>query len=101
MSVTCMGEGRTLTAEINGEVDHHRAREIMGELERAIDAALPRELTLDLGGVTFMDSSGIAVLLRAYRRLQELGGAVQVIHVPPQAGKVLQTAGLERLMRFE
>ena len=101
MPVTCTGEGRTLTAEIRGEVDHHRAKEIIRELEQAVETALPRELTLDLGGVTFMDSSGIAVLLRADRQAGELGAVLRVVHVPPQAGKVLRAAGLERLMRFE
>ena len=90
-----------LTAQVSGEVDHHGAREIMGELERNIETSLPRVLELDLGGVTFMDSSGIAVLLRAYRRLGELGGAVKVVHVPAQAGKVLRAAGLDKLMEFE
>ena len=71
MAVTCTGEGRVLRAAISGEVDHHRARAIMEELSRQIDLELPRSLTLDLEGVTFMDSSGIAVLLRAYRRLGE------------------------------
>ena len=101
MAVTCTGEGRVLRAAISGEVDHHRARAIMEELSRQIDLELPRSLTLDLEGVTFMDSSGIAVLLRAYRQAGELGAVLRVIHVPPQAGKVLRAAGLERLMRFE
>ena len=48
-----------------------------------------------------MDSSGIAVLLRAYKRTAELGGTVVVRNVPEQAGKVLRAAGLERLLRFE
>ena len=48
-----------------------------------------------------MDSSGIAVLLRAYRRASEIGAAVRVTGVPEQAWKVLKTAGLERLMTFE
>ena len=48
MPVTCREEGRRLTAAVSGELDHHRAREIMEELDRRIDAALPRELTLDL-----------------------------------------------------
>ena len=99
MAVTCTGEGRVLRAAISGEVDHHRARAIMEELSRQIDLELPRSLTLDLEGVTFMDSSGIAV--RAYRRLGELGGAVKVVHVPAQAGKVLRAAGLDKLMEFE
>ena len=101
MSVTCTGEGREWTAVLTGEVDHHHARSIMAELEQTVDTGLPRRLTLDLSGVTFMDSSGIAVLLRAYKRLRELGGTVRVIQVPPQARKVLRTAGLERLMAFE
>lgn len=101
MSVTCTGEDRNLRLAVSGEVDHHGARAIMQELDRQVDAGLPRRLTLDLSGVTFMDSSGIAVLLRAYKRAAELGGTVTVRNVPEQAGKVLRAAGLERLLRFE
>ncbi|MEQ2443459.1 STAS domain-containing protein [Pseudoflavonifractor intestinihominis] len=101
MSVTCTGEDRNLRLTVSGEVDHHGARAIMQELDRQVDAGLPRRLTLDLSGVTFMDSSGIAVLLRAYRRMAELGGALTVANVPPQALKVLRAAGLERIIRFE
>ena len=100
MAVTCTGEGRVLRAALSGEVDHHGARAIMEELNRQIDLELPRELTIDLAGVTFMDSSGIAVLLRAWRRGGELGGSVQVVNVPTQAAKVLKTAGLDKLMKF-
>ncbi len=100
MAVTCTGEGRVLRAALSGEVDHHGARAIMEELNRQIDLELPRELTIDLAGVTFMDSSGIAVLLRAWRRVGELGGSVQVVNVPTQAAKVLKTAGLDKLMKF-
>ena len=101
MELNAKSVDRKLLLELSGEVDHHRARAIMEELSRQIDLELPRSLTLDLEGVTFMDSSGIAVLLRAYRRLGELGGAVKVVHVPAQAGKVLRAAGLDKLMEFE
>ena len=101
MAVICTGEGRVLTVNMTGEVDHHHARTIRTEMEQAVGAALPRQLILDLSGVTFMDGSGIAVLLRAYRRAAEIGAAVRVTGVPEQAWKVLKTAGLERLMTFE
>ena len=101
MPITCTRENRVMTAEITGEVDHHRARALMEELAHHIDADLPRDLTLDLRGVTFMDSSGIAVLLRTFRRMGELGGSLRVVHVPDQAGKVLRAAGVDRLIRFE
>ena len=63
--------GRNLIIQITGEVDHHRAKELMQEMERKLELYCPSTLTLDLSGVTFMDSSGIAVLLRADRRMRE------------------------------
>ena len=93
MAVKCTGEDRVLTAQVSGEVDHHGAREIMGELEQNIETSLPRVLELDLGGVTFMDSSGIAVLLRASRRLGALGGEVRVHTFTPQAARDVRPAG--------
>lgn len=100
MSVTCAEEGRALCAQIKGEVDHHAARTLMAELARRVDAALPGSLELDLGGVTFMDSSGIALVLRTWRRMSELGGRMTLTHVPPQAAKVLRAAGVDKLIPF-
>ena len=101
MALMCRAEDRSLYAAVDGELDHHRAREILMELDRQIDQALPRRLTLDLGGVSFMDSSGLAVLLRAYRRMSELDGALRVVHVPQQATRVLRAAGLDKLIELE
>ena len=101
MAVTCTEEGRHLTAAVTGELDHHRAKEVMEELDRQIDAALPRTLTLDLGGMTFTDSSGIAVLLRASRRMAQIQGTMTVDHTPQQAQRVFDTAGLNKLVRFQ
>ena len=101
MPVTVTLEGRTMTALISGEVDHHGAREIMNALDREIDAALPNLLELDLSGVTFMDSSGIAILLRARRRLDELEGQLVVRSIPAQPRKVLDAAGVGRIISLQ
>ena len=101
MPVTWVQEDRSLRAAVSGELDHHGARSVMEELDRQIDAALPRELTLDLEGLVFTDSSGIAVLLRAWKRMGQLGGSFRVIHTPRQADKVFRAAGLQRMIRFE
>ena len=89
---------RNLLLELSGELDHHAARKAMEEMEMAIDAAVPLKLVLDLGGVTFMDSSGIALLLRARRRMEALGGNLMVCHVPDHARRVLDAAGIDRLI---
>ena len=101
MPVTCISEERRLTAAVVGELDHHGAKSVMEELDRQIDAAMPRELTLDLRGLTFTDSSGIAVLLRAWKRMGQVRGTMRVLNTPGQAEKVFQAAGLQRLIRFE
>ena len=101
MPITCTRENRVMTAEITGEVDHHRARALMEELAHHIDADLPRDLTLDLGGVTFMDSSGIALILRSQQRMQLLDGSVVLRNVPAQAKRVLDAAGIGRLVSIK
>lgn len=101
MGLSAAGEDREVCIALSGEVDHHRARGLMEGIDREMDMRLPREVTLDLSGVTFMDSSGIAVLLRTYRRVGELGGTLRVRGVPEQADRVLRAAGLERIIRFE
>jgi len=89
-----------MTIQVSGEVDHHAARQLMEELSRRMEAALPLSLEMDLGGVTFMDSSGIALVLRAFRRMGQLRGTMRLTHVPPQAAKVLKAAGIDALIPF-
>ena len=99
VSVTC--QHRDMTAHLSGEIDHHGAREMMDELDRAIGEHLPLRLTLDLSGVTFMDSSGLAVLLRCKRRLDAVGGSVTAVAIPTQPRRVLDAAGLGRIIPLE
>ena len=101
MPVICKEEKRRLMALVTGELDHHGAKAVMEELDRRIDQAQPRQLTLDLSGLSFTDSSGIAVLLRTYRRMAQSQGSMRVVNTPAQAGKVFKAAGLERIIRFE
>ena len=58
----------------------------------------PRQLIVDCAGITFMDSSGIAVLLRLWQRMEELAGTIQVTGLPDQPARVLRAAGLQRLI---
>ncbi|MBE7009364.1 MAG: STAS domain-containing protein [Ruminococcaceae bacterium] len=101
MDIQTKTDGRALTVSFRGELDHHAARETVTALERALDAALPLQLTLDFGGVTFMDSSGIAVVMRAFRRMTALGGHLELINVPPQAKKVFDAAGIGSRVQME
>ena len=98
MEIEATSADRNLLLELKGELDHHGARDALRELELAIDAALPKKLVLDFSGVTFMDSSGIALILRAQQRMQLLDGSLLVRNVPQQARRVLDAAGIGRLV---
>jgi len=100
MPISCVEEGKSLTVRVTGEVDHHAARALMTQVVGQVDAALPRELTLDLGGVSFMDSSGIALVLRTWKQVRQLGGSMTLRAVPPQSAKVLRAAGVDRMIPF-
>ncbi|SMC47698.1 STAS domain-containing protein [Papillibacter cinnamivorans] len=98
MHVTYTCKDGNARIRLLGEIDHHAARQISAEIGRIIDTHLPRSCTLDLSGVTFMDSSGIAVLLRAKRRAEEIDGSFSVEGAGPQIKRVMQTTGLARLI---
>ena len=101
MEIQVKSADRNLLLELSGELDHHGARNTLREVELAIDAALPRVLVLDFSGITFMDSSGIALILRSQQRMQLLDGSLLVRNVPAQARRVLDAAGIGRLVNFK
>lgn len=85
---------------LTGEIDHHSARQIIEQLGEKIDQYLPSNCILDFQGVTFMDSSGIAVVLNTRRRMAELGGTVCLQNVAQQPMKVLTAAGIEKIAKI-
>ena len=101
MEMQATSADRNLLLEFRGELDHHGARNALRDLEMAVDAALPKVLVLDMSGITFMDSSGIALILRAQQRMQLLDGSILVCNVPAQARRVLDAAGIGRLVTIK
>ena len=98
MKINAEMRGGCLRLAMNGELDHHAAAETLRLIERELDRCLPENCALDLSGVSFMDSSGIAVILRTYKRMSETDGKLCVIDAHGQAGKVIAASGIERLL---
>lgn len=90
-----------LYLRVLGELDHHSAEQTLREIESAMDRYLPRRCALDMSGLTFMDSSGIAVILRAQKRMRETGGQLWIVKPAPQAKKVLTASGIERIVPIQ
>ena len=97
MNVTGYVQDKQITLVLSGEIDHHSARQMMALITARIDACLPAHCVLDFGQVSFMDSSGIAVVIHTLRAMRELEGDLVLTNIPPQPLKVLRAAGIGRL----
>lgn len=93
--------GNTMTVFPEGDIDHHNARLVRSRIDTKMYIKRPEELILDLSRVTFMDSSGLGLILGRFSKAQELGIAFKVINPTPQIKRILDLAGAERLIRIE
>ncbi len=101
MPVTIQATQGTVTAYLSGEIDHHCAAPIREEIDSHLQDGQVTLLILDFGGVTFMDSSGIGLVMGRYRQMQYVNGSVQVVNTPPHIYKVMRIAGLHKLATIE
>lgn len=101
MNLTSFLQEKQLTIALRGEIDHHTARDILRVVSNKIDLYLPLACVLDFREVTFMDSSGIAIVISALRKMRELSGRLVLRDVPPQPMKVLRASGMEQIVEIE
>ena len=92
-----MTMGKVTAAYISGDLDHHSAAQIRSEIDREIADKHPKRLIIDFAGVTFMDSSGIGLIMGRYKLMSAFGGDVIVSRPPAYIKKVLKLAGIDRL----
>ena len=91
----------TLTARVSGEIDHHTAALLREELDREIETRSIKKLVLDFEEVTFMDSSGIGLVMGRYRNLLKTGAELSIMGAPPNIAKMLKLGGIEKLAKIE
>ena len=94
MPVTFDHREGVLIAGISGDLDHHSAAPIREAIDRMAESAMPKVLVLDFGGVGFMDSSGIGLIMGRYKLMDSMGGSVRVEHSSSQLKKVIKLSGL-------
>lgn len=90
-------KNNTLTAYIDGELDHDSACKIRQRIDSAARSLQPRLLCLNFEKVSFMDSSGVGLVMGRYRQMQLLGGRLKVTDVPDHIYKIFALSGLESL----
>lgn len=99
MRLECLGA--TLVVKLNGELDQSCAPEIREKIDKEISSHNINNLIMDFYGVSFMDSSGIGMLLGRYKLIKARGGKMLIIRTRPQVDKVIELAGLKKIIEFE
>lgn len=94
----CQDSSGVLTVYLEGDIDHHSAATIRSRIDTKLFLTRPRELVLDLQRVSFMDSAGLGLILGRYTKAAELGVGFRLVHPNVQVQKILDLAGLERLI---
>ena len=94
MNVTLESSGNLRIAYLFGEIDHHTAVAVRSQIDSAIQDKLPGHLILDFKNVTFMDSSGIGLVMGRYRLVHSYQGTVEIKNVTARTKKIMELAGL-------
>ena len=101
MGVRVSSYGQTLTAFIEGDIDHHTAKDIRDAIDNYAEKHRPQVLEIDFSGVQFMDSSGIGLIMGRFKLMNALKGKLKVVNVPKGLERMVKLSGLMALGIFE
>ena len=101
MKFTSFLEDGRLTVVLTGEIDHHCAKEYIRCIASKIEAYTPTVCVLDFGDVTFVDSSGIAVVINALRSMAQIEGKLLLSGISPQPMRVFRASGIDKLVEIK
>ena len=89
--------GGAMVVKLYAEIDQHCVSEIRDDIDRQIAIRNINSLIVDLGGVEFMDSSGIGMIMGRYKNMVSRGGKMMLVRPQPQVDKVLELSGIKKL----
>ena len=92
--------GTLLKIKLRGEIDHHSAVTVRSAIDDMIRSKRPGELVIDMSAVDFMDSSGLGLIMGRYNTMKEIGGSVTVADPTPATEKIMNLAGMERIIKI-
>ncbi len=100
MEVKLLGEKRALLVKVNGELDHHIAAKIKEEVDNKMRSSNAINIIFDFSELTFMDSSGIGVIMGRYKKTRTLGGRVIACGVNAQILRIMEMSGIDKIIKL-
>ena len=101
MKFTSYLQDGELTVALTGEIDHHCAKYYIQAISAKIEAYTPDICILDFREVSFVDSSGIAVVINALRSMTQIEGKLLLTGLSPQPMRVFRASGIDKLVEMK
>ena len=90
-----------LEIKLIGEIDHHSAVSVRSDIDGLIFESRPKKVVLDLSEISFMDSSGLGLIMGRYALIKDLGGTLSLRAPTVAVMKILSLAGMERMIKID
>jgi len=100
MEVKLLGEKRTLLVRLLGELDHHTAAKIREEADRMLRSTNAVNIIFDFSDLSFMDSSGIGMIMGRFKKVRTLGGRVAAFGVNAQILRIMEMSGIDKIIKL-
>ncbi|WMJ81200.1 anti-sigma F factor antagonist [Clostridium sp. MB40-C1] len=98
MNLNFENKGDKLVIHMLGELDHHSAEEVRNKIDDRVERDNCYNLILDFSGVTFMDSSGIGVVIGRYKKLLRSKGKLYITKVNGSVKRVFELSGMFKII---
>jgi len=90
-----------LCIRLSGELDHHTADELRDKATALIEKNDIHHIVLNLEQLTFMDSSGLGVILGRYKQIKQVHGEMVVCAISPSVHRLFDMSGLFKIVKME
>jgi len=98
IGVSVQTQGEIMFVNLSGELDQRATEQVRLRLMTTLAAYDIKHIVFNLKALTFMDSSGIGIILGRYNQVKSVGGRVFVVGINPTVDKVFHMAGLNQIM---
>lgn len=99
MNINCENKNRVLIVALNGDIDHYTSEQIKDKIDKEFERNNSRDLVLNFENVTFMDSSGIGMIIGRYKNASSKGGSLSAVNVNGEVKRIFEISGLFKLIK--
>lgn len=98
MKLKCRKKENNLLVTISGDIDHHSAQDISESIARDFRHSRCKNIIINFSDVSFMDSSGIGMLIGRYKETEIFGGRLAAVSISRELMKIFKVSGLYKII---